>query len=60
MWRRFDVQVQQVTFDASVVVSPSDRRFVMCCWERIGSTVPIVPAIAREMYGQLPRDETAH
>ena len=32
----------------------------MCCWERLGTTVPIVPAVAQEMYGQLPSDETAH
>ena len=54
------MRIQQVTFDSSVVVAPSDRRFVMCCSERLGSKVPIVPAVAREMYGQLPSTETSH
>lgn len=59
-WRKFSVPIEQITFDSSVVVAPSDRRFVMCCWERMGSKVPIVPAVAREMYGQLPSAETTH
>ncbi len=54
------MQVQGVTFDSSVVVAPTDRRFVLCSLERLGAKVPIVPAVAREMFGQLPTNETAH
>ena len=59
-WRKFNVSIEQITFDSSVVVAPSDRKFVMCCWEKLGSKVPIVPAVAREMFGQLPDAETIH
>ncbi len=32
----------------------------MCCFERLGFKVLVVPAVAGEMYGQLPTAETSH